>query len=54
MPGALNEILVEPISEQNEKLLDNLLKSKLKTACSIAVELSHAMEAHFGPDVRQF
>jgi hypothetical protein len=53
MPGALNEILTEPVSEQNEKILDHLLKAKLKTACSIAVELLHAMEAHFGPEVRQ-
>jgi hypothetical protein len=53
MPGALNEILQEPISEQNEKLLNHLLKDKLKTACNIAVELLHAMEAHFGPEVRQ-
>lgn len=53
MPGNLNDVLPEPVSEKNEEFFDDLLKDKLKTAGSIAVELLHAMEAHFGPEARQ-
>ena len=52
MPGNLNDALPEPVSAENEQFLDQQLKGKLTTACSIAVELLHAMEIHLGPEVR--
>lgn len=52
MPGNLNDILPDKVSVENEQFLDQQLKRKLTTACSIAVELLHAMEAHFGAEVR--
>jgi hypothetical protein len=53
MPGNLNDALPEVVNAANEQLLDDLLKRKLTTACSIAVELLRGMEAHFGPEVRE-
>lgn len=53
MPGSLNDILPEPISEENEKLLLDLLKRKTKGAAGLAVQLLHAMEDRFGPEARE-
>jgi len=53
MPGSLNDILPEPISEENEQVLLDLLKRKIKGAVSLTVQLLHAMEARFGPEARE-
>jgi hypothetical protein len=48
MAGSLNEILPDPISEADEKVLLDLLKRKMTVMAEIAVELLHAMEKRFG------
>lgn len=53
MPGSLSDILPEPISEQNEEVLLELLKRKMKGAAGMAVRLLHAMEERFGPEARE-
>jgi len=53
MPGSLNDILPEPIGEENEKILLDLLKRKMKGAAGLAVQLLHAMEERFGPEARE-
>ena len=53
MRGHLNEILPEPISEQNEKVLFDHLKRKLRSAIGFSVRLLHAMEERFGPAARE-
>lgn len=53
MAGSLNDILPEPISEENERVLRELLKRKMKGASSMAVQLLHAMEERFGPEARE-
>jgi hypothetical protein len=53
MPGSINDILVEPISEENEKIIDEVIKRKIKTAAGVAVDLLHEMEKHFGLKVRE-
>lgn len=53
MPGSLNDILQEPISEENERILLDLLKRKMKGAAAISVRLLHAMEERFGPEARE-
>lgn len=53
MPGSLNDILPEPISAENEKVILGLLKRKMAGSARLAVELLHAMEARFGPEARQ-
>ncbi len=53
MSGSLNDILPEPISRENERVLLELLKQKMKAASGLAVELLHAMEERFGPEARQ-
>ena len=53
MPGSLNDILPEPISERNEEVLLELLKRKMKGAAGMAVRLLHAMEERFGPEARE-
>ena len=52
MPGSLNDILPDPISEENEKVIAELLKRKMKTAAAVGVRLLHAMEERFGPEAR--
>ena len=52
MPGNLNEILPKPVSSETETIVEEFLRQKLTTACSISVELLHVMESHFGPEVR--
>jgi hypothetical protein len=53
MPGSLNDILPEPISEENERVLLALLKEKMKGAAGLGVALLHAMEERFGPEARE-
>ena len=53
MPGSLNDILPEPISEENERILLELMKRKIKGAAGLGVQLLHAMEDRFGPEARQ-
>ena len=53
MPGSLNDILPEPISEENERILLDLLKRKMKGASGMAVRLLHAMEERFGSQARE-
>lgn len=53
MNGRLNEILAEPISDDNEALLMELIKRKITSAARLAVRLLHAMEERFGPEARQ-
>ena len=53
MPGSLNDILPEPISEESEKVLLDHLKQKMRGAAGLAVRLLHAMEERFGPEARQ-
>ena len=53
MAGCLNEILPDPISEADEKILLDLLKRKMTVMADIAVELLHAMEKNFGSRARE-
>jgi hypothetical protein len=53
MPGSLNDILPQPISEENEKILLDHLKRKMRIAAQVGVLLLHAMEERFGPEARQ-
>jgi len=53
MAGSLNDILVEPICEENEKIIEEVIKRKITTAAGIAVDLLHEMEKNFGPRVRE-
>lgn len=53
MLGGLNDILPEPVSDANEKVLLELLKRKMKSASRVSVELLRAMEERFGPEARE-
>ncbi|NQU10212.1 L-2-amino-thiazoline-4-carboxylic acid hydrolase [bacterium] len=53
MPGSLNDVLPEPISAENERVLLELMKGKMKGAAGLAVRLLHAMEERFGPAARE-
>ena len=53
MQGSLNDILPEPISEENERVLLDLLKRKMMVYAEICVQLLHAMEEHFGGEARE-
>lgn len=53
MLGGLNDILPEPISEESEKIVLELLKRKMKSASRVSVELLRAMEERFGPEARE-
>jgi len=53
MSGSLNEILPEPISQENEKVLLDLIKQKITWPAGLAVRLLHAMEERFGPEARE-
>jgi hypothetical protein len=51
--GSLNELLSEPVGDEVESVVDELLRRKLKIVASLSVRLLRAMEARFGPEVRQ-
>jgi hypothetical protein len=53
MSGELNDILPEPISEENAAVIDELLKRKVKGAARLTVRLLHAFEERFGPEARE-
>jgi len=53
MPGSLNDILPDPITKENEEILLELVKRKMKGAAGLAVRLLHAMEERFGPEARE-
>ena len=53
MQGSLNDILPEPISEENERILLEFLKQEMKGAAGLGVRLLHAMEERFGSEVRE-
>lgn len=53
MSGGLNEILAEPISEENERIVNDLVKRKMKGVASLSVRLLQAMEERFGPEARE-
>ena len=53
MLGGINDLLPEPISEANEKVLLELLKRKMMSASRVSVELLSAMEERFGPEARE-
>ena len=53
MPGCLNGNLPQPISDETEKVFQDLLKQKVKTAAGVGVALLHAMEERFGPEARE-
>ena len=53
MSGSLNDILPEPISEENENVLLELLKQKIRVAAALSVRLLHAMEERFGPEAHR-
>jgi hypothetical protein len=45
MTGSLNEMLPEPISEENEKAVLDLLRRKMAVSLDLAVELLHSSRA---------
>jgi len=53
LPGSLNDILPDPISEADEEILLDLLHRKMGVLAGIAVDLLHAVEERFGPEVRK-
>ncbi|HUT24504.1 MAG TPA: L-2-amino-thiazoline-4-carboxylic acid hydrolase [Sumerlaeia bacterium] len=53
MRGSLNDVLPEPIGEENERVILERLKGKMKGAAGMAVRLLHAMEERFGPEARE-
>ena len=53
MLGRLNDILPEPVSEENEKVLMDMLKRKMGYSAQLAVRLLHVMEERFGPEARE-
>ena len=53
MLGSLNDILPEPISEENEKIILDLLKRKMTVSLDIAVQILQAMERRFGAEARE-
>ncbi len=52
MPGNLNEILPEPISDESQEIILELLKRKMTGSAQVAVRLLHAMEERFGSEAR--
>ncbi len=53
MPGSLNDILPEPVSEENEQILLNHMKCKMKGAAGLVVRLLNTMEERFAPGAHQ-
>jgi hypothetical protein len=53
MPGSLNDILPQPISQENEEVILDLLKRKMTVSLDLAVQLLKAMEERFGPEARE-
>lgn len=53
MPGSLNDVLPEPISEANEKAIVEIMKRKIRGGATLTVRLLHAAEKRFGPEARK-
>jgi hypothetical protein len=53
MQGRLNDILPEPISDESENMILDLLRRKMAGGARLAVALLHAMEEKFGPEARE-
>jgi len=53
MPGSINDILPDRISEADEEVIQELLYRKMKGYAGLAVRLLHAMEKRFGPEARE-
>ena len=53
MPGSLNDILPDEISEADEEIIQELLYRKMKGYAGLAVRMLHAMEKRFGPGARE-
>ncbi len=53
MPGSLNDILPQPISEENEQVILDMLKRKMTVSLDLTVQLLNAMEKRFGPEARE-
>ena len=53
MTGRFSDILPDPITERNERVLEEDLKRKLKSAVGLSVRLLRAMEQRFGPAARE-
>ncbi len=53
MPGSLSDILPQPLDEQSEEILNDLLKRKVTSAAGLAVDLLPAMVERFGPEARE-
>jgi hypothetical protein len=53
MGGNLNDILPEPVSSENEKVILDLLRRKMMVSLDLAVDVLHAMEKRFGPEARE-
>jgi hypothetical protein len=49
MAGSVNDILPQPISQENEDVIQDLLKRKMAVSLDLAVELLHAIEKWLGP-----
>jgi hypothetical protein len=52
MNGDLNELLHQPVSEEDKAVILDLLKRKMTVSLELAVQLLHAMEKRFGPEAR--
>lgn len=53
MGGSLNDILPEPITDEQEEIILELLKRKMTSGAGLAVRLLRAMEKRFGPEARE-
>jgi hypothetical protein len=53
MEGRLNDILPEPISEESEKIILELIKRKMAGGVRLAIHLLQAMEERFGIEARR-
>ena len=52
MNGSLNDVLPEPLTEEQEEIILDLVKRKMKGAAGMAVRVLRAMEDRFGPEAR--
>ena len=53
MHGNIRDILPVAISDESEKIIQETIDRKVKSAARFAVSLFRALEEHFGPETRQ-
>jgi hypothetical protein len=53
MPGSINDILPEPVSEEAEAIIIDQIRAKMMGAAGLTVALLRAMEERFGPEARE-